>query len=94
MEMISKADLNLSIKTKLKVSRHITLDFVILTPSISLFVKNLVAPAVYDNSRGALLRGRKTMLKLCAAQLKEQIATGLMNRKPIWVDLGGGTGKF
>lgn len=49
---------------------------------------------VYDNSRGALLRGRKTMLKVCAAQLKEQITTGLMNRKPIWVDLGGGTGKL
>ncbi|KAG2235798.1 hypothetical protein INT48_001024 [Thamnidium elegans] len=47
---------------------------------------------IYDNSRGALLRGRKTMLKLCAAQLKEQMATGYMNKKPIWVDLGGGTG--
>ncbi|KAI8638499.1 hypothetical protein BD408DRAFT_393869 [Parasitella parasitica] len=47
---------------------------------------------IYDNSRGALLRGRKTMLKLCAAQIKEQIANGIMNKKPIWVDLGGGTG--
>ncbi|CAO3633981.1 unnamed protein product [Cunninghamella blakesleeana] len=46
---------------------------------------------VYDQSRGALLRGRRTMLKLCAAQLKAQIANGA-NRKPIWVDLGGGTG--
>lgn len=48
---------------------------------------------VYDNSRGPLLRGRKTMLKLCAAQLKEQIASGLMTKRPIWIDLGGGTGK-
>lgn len=48
---------------------------------------------VYDGSRGPLLRGRKTMLKLCAAQLKEQMTTGLMsNIKPIWIDLGGGTG--
>lgn len=47
---------------------------------------------IYDNSRGALLRGRKTMLKLCAAQLKEQISTGMMNKRPIWIDLGGGTG--
>ncbi|CEJ01538.1 hypothetical protein RMCBS344292_15562 [Rhizopus microsporus] len=47
---------------------------------------------IYDHSRGALLRGRKTMLKLSAAQLKEQIASGVMNKKPIWIDLGGGTG--
>ncbi|OBZ83963.1 hypothetical protein A0J61_07983, partial [Choanephora cucurbitarum] len=47
---------------------------------------------IYDHSRQSLLRGRKTMLKLCAAQLKEQIATGMMNKRPIWVDLGGGTG--
>lgn len=40
------------------------------------------------------MRGRKTMLKLSAAQLKEQIASGVMNKKPIWIDLGGGTGKF
>ncbi|KAI8967893.1 hypothetical protein BDF20DRAFT_897682 [Mycotypha africana] len=47
---------------------------------------------IYDESREALLKGRKTMLKLCAAQLKEQISTGTMNKRPIWVDLGGGTG--
>ncbi|KAI7900847.1 uncharacterized protein BX663DRAFT_488152 [Cokeromyces recurvatus] len=47
---------------------------------------------IYDKSRKQLLRGRKTMLKLCAAQLKEQISTGLMPKNPIWVDLGGGTG--
>jgi betaine lipid synthase len=33
------------------------------------------------------------MLKLCAAQIKEQIDSGLVTRKPIWIDLGGGTGK-
>lgn len=33
------------------------------------------------------------MLKLCAAQLKEQIANGVTSSKPIWIDLGGGTGK-
>jgi hypothetical protein len=32
------------------------------------------------------------MLKMCAAQLREQISTGAMGRHPIWVDLGGGTG--
>lgn len=32
------------------------------------------------------------MLKLCAAQLREQMVTGYMTKKPIWVDLGGGTG--
>ncbi|CAO3702686.1 unnamed protein product [Rhizopus stolonifer] len=44
---------------------------------------------IYDHSRQSLLRGRKTMLKLCAAQIKEQV--NMMN-KPIWIDLGGGTG--
>lgn len=47
---------------------------------------------VYDDTRGSLLRGRKTMLKLCAAQLKDQIANGTNQGKPIWIDLGGGTG--
>ncbi|KAI9264805.1 hypothetical protein BY458DRAFT_438106 [Sporodiniella umbellata] len=47
---------------------------------------------VYDHSRHYLLKGRETMLKLCAAQLKQQIESGKMDQKPIWVDLGGGTG--
>ncbi|KAI7850522.1 hypothetical protein BDC45DRAFT_517852 [Circinella umbellata] len=47
---------------------------------------------IYDDSRGKLLRGRKTMLRLCAAQLKDQIANGTTSQKPIWIDLGGGTG--
>ena len=33
------------------------------------------------------------MLRLCAAQLKDQIANGTTPQKPIWIDLGGGTGK-
>ena len=49
--------------------------------------------SVYDDSRGKLLRGRKTMLRLCAAQLKDQIANGTTSQRPIWIDLGGGTGK-
>lgn len=31
------------------------------------------------------------MLKLCAAQIKEQVS---MVNKPIWIDLGGGTGSI
>lgn len=33
------------------------------------------------------------MLKLCAAQLKNQMANAIHQGKPIWIDLGGGTGK-
>ncbi|CAG8734533.1 13135_t:CDS:2, partial [Dentiscutata erythropus] len=44
---------------------------------------------VYDATRGRLLRGRLTMLRLTAGQLKKQMDT---LRKPIWVDIGGGTG--
>ncbi|KAI9311216.1 hypothetical protein BX666DRAFT_1999049 [Dichotomocladium elegans] len=47
---------------------------------------------IYDDSRAKLLRGRKSMLRLCAAQIKEQIASGITPEKPIWIDLGGGTG--
>ncbi|KDN52226.1 hypothetical protein K437DRAFT_232599 [Tilletiaria anomala UBC 951] len=46
---------------------------------------------VYDATRSGLLRGRKTMLKLCAAQLRE-----MQEERPgkplVWVDIGGGTG--
>ncbi|KAJ2699528.1 hypothetical protein H4218_002591 [Coemansia sp. IMI 209128] len=44
--------------------------------------------AVYDSTRGGLLRGRKTMLRLCAAELRKRSG----GAKPIWIDLGGGTG--
>ncbi|KAI8072735.1 hypothetical protein BC940DRAFT_232864 [Gongronella butleri] len=48
---------------------------------------------IYDRSRESLLRGRRTMLKLSAAHLKTQLQNGVYdNKKPIWVDLGGGTG--
>ncbi|KAJ2909296.1 hypothetical protein GGI21_002026, partial [Coemansia aciculifera] len=45
--------------------------------------------SVYDSTRGKLLRGRKTMLRLSAAELKKRSRNG---SKPIWIDLGGGTG--
>ncbi|KAJ2725047.1 hypothetical protein GGI07_001515 [Coemansia sp. Benny D115] len=41
----------------------------------------------YDATRGGLLRGRRTMLKLCAAELNAQKSSNL-----VWVDIGGGTG--
>ncbi|KAJ1727183.1 hypothetical protein LPJ72_006056 [Coemansia sp. Benny D160-2] len=63
---------------------------------------------VYDATRGRLLRGRKTMLKLCAAELAHTVSaqTGIIggssgggnggkdgeNGRPVWVDVGGGTG--
>ncbi|KAF7798762.1 hypothetical protein EIP86_009987 [Pleurotus ostreatoroseus] len=46
---------------------------------------------VYDATRTRLLRGRHTLLRLCAAHLRamqaEQPGRGL-----VWVDIGGGTG--
>ncbi|KAJ1965175.1 hypothetical protein GGI12_000951 [Dipsacomyces acuminosporus] len=48
---------------------------------------------VYDSTRGGLLRGRKTMLKLCAAELnKLKASQDTQEFAPIWVDIGGGTG--
>ncbi len=48
---------------------------------------------VYDGSRKLLLRGREDMLGLVAAQLKYKEEKGAFStRKPIWVDIGGGTG--
>lgn len=46
----------------------------------------------YDATRSRLLRGREDMLGLVAAQLKQQQQAGKLPRKPIWVDVGGGTG--
>jgi betaine lipid synthase len=51
--------------------------------------------AVYDATRKRLLLGREDLLGLIAAQLqRKQDATSadLKLRKPIWVDVGGGTG--
>ncbi|EIW54972.1 uncharacterized protein TRAVEDRAFT_39383 [Trametes versicolor FP-101664 SS1] len=45
---------------------------------------------VYDATRGLLLRGREDMLQLAAAQLKHRMDA--QSGKPIWVDVGGGTG--
>ncbi|KAI9070341.1 S-adenosyl-L-methionine-dependent methyltransferase [Trametes sanguinea] len=45
---------------------------------------------IYDATRGTLLRGREDMLQLAAAQLKHRL--GARESKPIWVDIGGGTG--
>ncbi|KAI8320008.1 hypothetical protein GQ54DRAFT_313067, partial [Martensiomyces pterosporus] len=46
---------------------------------------------VYDSTRGGLLRGRKTMLRLCAGELSKRMAQA-QGSAPIWVDIGGGTG--
>ncbi|UZJ51198.1 hypothetical protein CBS101457_000518 [Exobasidium rhododendri] len=46
---------------------------------------------VYDSTRSSLLRGRRTLLKLAAAQLRDQ--QKINPGKPlVWVDIGGGTG--
>ncbi|KAJ2842637.1 hypothetical protein IWW36_005833, partial [Coemansia brasiliensis] len=54
---------------------------------LNVFYENQAS--VYDATRGGLLRGRRTMLKLCAAELQRQHRQG---RKLVWVDIGGGTG--
>ncbi|KAH9844792.1 betaine lipid synthase [Teratosphaeria destructans] len=48
--------------------------------------------AVYDATRTRLLQGREDMLALVAAQVKHRQRTGQIGKKPIWVDIGGGTG--
>ncbi|MCJ1379851.1 hypothetical protein MMC17_002954 [Xylographa soralifera] len=48
---------------------------------------------IYDVTRKRLLRGREDMLGLVSAQLKyESTGPALMGIKPIWADIGGGTG--
>ncbi|KAE8826756.1 hypothetical protein HRS9139_07928 [Pyrenophora teres f. teres] len=47
---------------------------------------------VYDATRLKLLRGREDMLGLVAAQLKHRTDAGLISQRPVWVDIGGGTG--
>lgn len=47
---------------------------------------------IYDATRSRLLHGREDMLGLVAAQIKYQAKTGQLSNKPIWVDVGGGTG--
>jgi betaine lipid synthase len=48
--------------------------------------------SVYDATRTRLLQGREDMLSLVAAQMKQRRETGQIAEKPIWVDIGGGTG--
>ncbi|PGH16626.1 hypothetical protein AJ80_05128 [Polytolypa hystricis UAMH7299] len=51
--------------------------------------------SVYDATRKRLLRGREDMLGLLAAQLKFKLAKNEGHSgKPIWVDIGGGTGYY
>ncbi|KAJ3553141.1 hypothetical protein NM688_g3775 [Phlebia brevispora] len=46
---------------------------------------------VYDATRTRLLRGRNTLVRLCAAHLRQMKAEN--TGKPlVWVDIGGGTG--
>ncbi|KAL9101907.1 MAG: hypothetical protein Q9163_002873 [Psora crenata] len=47
----------------------------------------------YDGTRRILLRGREDMLGLVASQLKLKASSGTWSKtKPVWVDIGGGTG--
>jgi len=48
--------------------------------------------SVYDATRSRLLQGREDMIALVAAQIKHRRQTGQISHKPIWVDVGGGTG--
>ena len=48
--------------------------------------------SIYDVTRSKLLQGREDMLALVAAQVKSRRASGQISKKPIWVDIGGGTG--
>lgn len=45
---------------------------------------------VYDQTRSGLLKGRKKMLRLLAAEIKSR---NYDNKRLIWVDVGGGTGE-
>ena len=47
---------------------------------------------IYDATRARLLQGREDMLALVAAQVKHRRRIGQLSKKPIWVDIGGGTG--
>ncbi|KAL2004404.1 hypothetical protein VTN02DRAFT_15 [Thermoascus thermophilus] len=49
--------------------------------------------SVYDATRKRLLRGREDVLGLVAAQLKHKVEKNeIQAGKPVWVDIGGGTG--
>ena len=48
---------------------------------------------VYDSTRDVLLRGRDTMLSLSVAHLRH-LREASPKRRFVWVDIGGGTGRF
>lgn len=48
--------------------------------------------SIYDATRTRLLSGREDMLALVASQVKHRRDTEQIKHKPIWVDIGGGTG--
>ena len=48
--------------------------------------------SIYDATRNRLLQGRQDMLALVAAQVRYRRESGQIAQKPIWVDIGGGTG--
>ena len=48
--------------------------------------------SIYDSTRQRLLQGRQELLVLVAAQVKHRREIGTLSQKPIWVDIGGGTG--
>ncbi|EMC92952.1 hypothetical protein BAUCODRAFT_37864 [Baudoinia panamericana UAMH 10762] len=48
--------------------------------------------SIYDATRRRLLQGREDMLALVAAQVKYRREHGQISQKPIWLDIGGGTG--
>lgn len=56
------------------------------------FYKNQAG--AYDATRGALLKGREDMLALAAAQLEHRatMSNKSVEKRRIWVDVGGGTG--
>lgn len=47
---------------------------------------------IYDTTRSKLLHGREDMLAMAASQLRYQTQQGQLSHKPVWVDVGGGTG--
>ncbi len=47
---------------------------------------------IYDTTRKRLLCGREDMLALVAAQLQTQQQSATQVHKPVWYDVGGGTG--
>ncbi|SMR49971.1 unnamed protein product [Zymoseptoria tritici ST99CH_3D1] len=48
--------------------------------------------SIYDATRSKLLQGREDMLALVASQVKHRVESSQISHKPIWVDIGGGTG--